>query len=103
MQVNFENRDLVKLYETGKCHKYRIPEKLIRRFVIVVEMLKASDTIYDLWKEPSLHFERLKGHEHSYSVRMDRKSRLEMEIEWENEEKTVGEVFLKEISLHYGD
>ena len=90
MQVNFENRDLLKLYETGKCRKYRIPEKLIRRFVIVVEMLKASDKIYDLWKEPSLHFEGLKGHEHRYSVRLDRKYRLEMEIEWENEEKTVG-------------
>ncbi len=40
MQVNFENRDLGKLFETGKCRKYRIPEKLIRRFVIVVEILK---------------------------------------------------------------
>ncbi|MBW8003257.1 MAG: plasmid maintenance system killer protein [Planctomycetes bacterium] len=103
MQINFENRELKKLYETGKCRKYRIPEKLIRRFLIVVEMLKASDTIYDLWKEPSLNFERLRGQEHSYSVRLDRKYRLEMEIEWENEEKTVGEIFLKEISLHYGD
>ena len=29
--------------------------------------------------------------------------RLEIEIDWENEEKTSGEIYILELSKHYGD
>jgi proteic killer suppression protein len=50
---------------------------------------------------PSLHFERLRGTEKRFSLRITRKYRLEVEIDWEIEEKTMGIVEIEELSKHY--
>ena len=102
MHVEFGKRDLKTLYETGECRKLRLPDEVIRDFAVTVRMLEAAKDIYDLWQEPSLHFEKLQGAKSRYSVRLSRKWRLEMEIEWENDQKTVGIMTLVEISSHYG-
>ena len=61
MQIEFGKRDLQILYETGECRKLRLPEEVIRDFTVTVRMLEAAKYIYDLWQEPSLHFEKLQG------------------------------------------
>jgi len=43
----------------------------------------------------------MKGASSRYSLRINRTYRLEVEIDWENEEKTVGIVGIDEISKHY--
>jgi len=50
----------------------------------------------------SLNFERLQGYPNRYSARVTIKYRIEMEIDWENQEKTVGLVGIVELSGHYG-
>lgn len=102
MQIEFGNRDLRALYETGTCRKLKLPEEVVQDFVVTVRMLEAAKDIYDLWHEPSLNFEKLHGRQSRHSVRLSRKWRLEMEIEWENKEKTIGILTLVEISAHYG-
>ena len=101
MQVIFDNKKLVKLYETGECSKYRISKQILEKFFMRIEQLEAAVDIYDLWKTPSLNFEKMKGKKNRYSVRIDRGYRLEFEIRRDNTEKTKGTVILKEISKHY--
>lgn len=103
MQVEFKNKHLLELYTKGRSRKYNLPKNIIKRFFKVVATLEAADSIHDLWKLTSLNFERLKGFEKRYSVRLSEEMRLEMEIDWENEEKTKGKIFILEISKHYGD
>jgi len=52
---------------------------------------------------PPLHFEKLQGYKNRYSLRVTLKWRLEFEIEWKNEEKTIGKIYICELSQHYGD
>ena len=68
-----------------------------------ISQLEAANNIYDLWQKPSVNFEKLPGFENRYSLRLDRKWRLEIEIEWENKEQTRGKVYIVEVSCHYGD
>ena len=68
-----------------------------------MQQLEASDTIYDLWNTPSLNFEKLEGYINRYSIRLTRSWRLEFELIWENEEKTIGKIIVVELSKHYGD
>ena len=101
MEVNFLNKKLLKLYQTGKSNKYKLDSNVIQGFFEVVAILTASKDILDLWKEPSLNFEKLSGYKKRYSLRITRKYRLEVEIEWENKEKTIGIIGIDEISNHY--
>lgn len=68
-----------------------------------IQQLEAAVTIHDLWKTASINFEALKGCDNRYPVRLDRKWRLEMEIEWEDPDKTKGVISLVELSKHYED
>ena len=102
MELVFTNKKLLALYETGSSTKYKLDQKVIRSFFEVVAVLEAAADIYDLWKLPSLHFEKLTGYENRYSARLDRKWRLELSIEWRNEALTVGVLALEDITNHYG-
>ena len=103
MKVDFRNKRLIELYTKGKSRKYKISEQVLKKFFIGIRALEAAETIYDLWNTPSLKFEKLEGSENCYSIRLTREWRLEMEIDWEDEEKTRGGIFLIELSKHYGD
>ncbi|MCD4783828.1 MAG: type II toxin-antitoxin system RelE/ParE family toxin [Candidatus Eremiobacteraeota bacterium] len=99
MQVDFRNDRLVKLYQSGKSRMYQ--KNIIKKFFMRIQQLEAAKDIYDLWKTPSLNFERMKGHENRYSIRVQDKWRLEMEIEWENSKQNTGTVHIIELSSHY--
>jgi plasmid maintenance system killer protein len=102
VKVEFRNAQLMKLYEEGRARTYPLDASVIRRFVAVVGWFKAAKDIHDLWKLPSLNFEALKGYPNRYSARVSAKYRVEMEIDWENPEKTIGLVGIVELSNHYG-
>jgi toxin HigB-1 len=101
MEATFGNKELEKLYTTGKSKKYPLQNEIVRKFVMCVTKIMAAEDIHDFWRDPSLNFERLRGHENRYSMRLNQKWRLEMEIDWENEEHTVGIFVLEDISNHY--
>lgn len=68
-----------------------------------IQQLEAAYTIHDLQKTSSLNFEKMQGTENSFSVRLNKKWRLEMDIEWEDDKQTRGKITVTELSKHYGD
>lgn len=102
MEIRFNNKKLETLYTTGKSSKYKLQKKDIESFFEVVAILEAAKDIYDLWKQPSLNFERLESFSSRYSARMNGKYRLEMSVEWQDEKMMVGIFGLEDISNHYG-
>jgi len=101
MDFRFDNKDLEKLYTEGKSRKYRLPEDIIDKFFARIQQIEAANDIYDLWKDKGLNFEKLQGYESRYSIRLKLKYRLEMIVEWQNNENSVGEFSIIEISNHY--
>lgn len=101
MEFTFDNKELEKLYTTGKSKKYRLPNDIIDKFFARTQQIEAANTIYDLWNDKGLNFEKMKGSENTYSMRLKIKYRLEMDIEWKNDEKTIGNFIITNISNHY--
>ncbi len=100
MDVYIDNKELEKLYESGKSKKLKLLQDIIDKYFATIQKIDAAKDIYDLWNDPSLKFEKYKKH---YSMRLTGKYRLEMEVKWMNKEKTIGEFHLFDISNHYGD
>ena len=103
MKVLINNKELIKLYETGKSLKLRLPDNVIDKFFATMQKIESASDIYDLWRNPSLKFEKMKGSQNSYSVRLTGKYRLELDIDWNDDSKTTGTFFINSISTHYGD
>ncbi|MCB9282705.1 MAG: type II toxin-antitoxin system RelE/ParE family toxin [Lewinellaceae bacterium] len=101
MEVYIENKDLEDLYRTGRSRKLKLPKQVVDKFFATVQKIEAAETIHDLLADKGLHFEKLKGFDDRYSMRLNQKYRLEMRIEWKNEAHTVGIFFLLTISNHY--
>jgi proteic killer suppression protein len=102
LQIEFRTRHLRDLFEKGKSKKYPLPQQVVKRYVRVVEMCQDAIDIYDLWKLPSLKFEKLEGSDNRFSARLNQKWRLEVEMNWENQQKTKALIVVDEVSKHYG-
>ncbi len=101
MNFRFTNKELEKLYTTGKSKKYKFPNDIIDKFFARIQQIEAAYDIYDLWKDKGLNFEKMEGQEARYSLRLKLKYRLEVQIDWNNVEHTIGEFIVDEISNHY--
>lgn len=101
MDFTFDNKELEKLYTTGKSRKLKLSNDVIDKFFARIQQIEAANTIYDLWNDKGLNFEKLQGYENLYSMRLKLKYRLEMQIEWKNDEKTIGDFIITKISNHY--
>lgn len=102
MKWDFSDRHLQELYEEGRSKKFEFIDKVLaKKFVERVGRIEAAVSIYDLREPPSMNFEALKGYQNRFSIRLDGKHRLEFEIDFENEEKTVGFVRIVTVSKHY--
>lgn len=101
MDFTFDNKELEKLYTTGKSKKYRLPNDIVDKFFARIQQIEAANDIYDLWNNKSLHFEKLTNQGEKHSMRLNSKYRLEMVIDWKNESLTIGEFIITEISNHY--
>ena len=100
MEVDFKNKELLKLYETGSSRKLKLTQDIIDEFFFGVQSIIDAYDIYDLWNDKSLHFEKLTNTE-LYSIRLKKKYRLEMTVDWQNESCTIGIFGLTDISNHY--
>jgi len=103
LNVYINDKELLKLYETGKSKKLRLPVPVIDKFFATIQKIESATSILDFWKNSGLRFEKLKGFKNRYSMRLNIKYRLEIEISWINPEQTIGEFTILEISSHYGD
>lgn len=100
MNVYIDDKELENLYVTGKSRKLKLRPEIIEKYFATIQKIDAARDIYDLWKDPSLNFEKYKKH---YSMRLTGKYRLEMTINWMNENNTIGEFHLFAITNHYRD
>lgn len=67
----------------------------------MINRIIAANDINDLRFPPSNRFEKLTGYENRFSIRIDKKIRLEFEIDFENDERTKGKVWIIDITQHY--
>ncbi|MEP1034411.1 type II toxin-antitoxin system RelE/ParE family toxin [Ekhidna sp.] len=102
MDVYIDDKELEKLYTTGRSKKLKLPVHVVDKFLGTVQKIDAATSIHDFWHDKGLRFKKLEG-EDIYSMRLNSKYRLEMEVTWENDEKTIGTFILKTISNHYDD
>jgi proteic killer suppression protein len=103
LEVHLNDKELEKLYTTGKSAKLKLPENIIDKFFATIQKIEAAITTKDLLADKGLRFEKLKGSKSRYSMRLSAKCRLEMEVEWIDDKLTVGKFYLQKISNHYGD
>ena len=101
MNFTFRNKELEKLYVTGKSKKLKLPNDIIEKFFARLQQIEAANDIYDLWNDKGLNFKKLTNTENSYSMRLKIKYRLEMDINWSNNELTIGDFVITDISNHY--
>lgn len=100
MKVYIDDKELEKLFVTGKSKKLKLPGNVIDKFFATVQKIEAAEDIHDLLSDRGLRFEKLKSSE-IYSMRLNSKYRLEMTVEWQNEASTIGIFILITISNHY--
>lgn len=103
MNVFIDNKELERLYLTGKSRKLRLPQHVADKFLATVQKFEAAVSLADILADTGLHFEKLHGTKKRYSVRLSGKYRLEMEVDWENLDCSTGTFFMKTISKHYND
>lgn len=80
MEIIFDKDYLFELYYKGKCSdkKYRYQPQIIKRYIKVIDLLRASDVVEDLFCFNSLNYEMLKGDKKGIeSVRVNDQYRLE--------------------------
>ena len=101
MEVHIKSKELQKLYEKGTSKKLKLPDNIIDRFFATIQKIDAAIDIYDLWNDPGLNFEKLKGKNNKFSIRLNITYRLEISINWKNESQTIGDFYIEKISKHY--
>jgi plasmid maintenance system killer protein len=103
LEVFINDKELEKLYITGQSRKLKLQEHIVDKFLATIQKIEASLTINDLLADKGLRFEKLRGFENRYSMRLSGKYRLEMEIEWNDDKRIIGKFYFLTISNHYGD
>ena len=102
MKCELAGKHLRDLYTKGTSKKFKFMDrKLCSKFVERVGRIEAAESIYDLRNPPSMEFEKLEGCPSRFSIRLDKKHRLEFDIEFEDEKKTFGSVTVITVSKHY--
>jgi len=87
VRFKFADKDLKLLYETGENQKFSYPAEIVRSFVKRVDAIGSAVTTRDLWKMRSNKFEKMKGYDNRYSMRINDQYRLEMTLEEEGGQK----------------
>jgi len=75
MDFEFHSEELKELYVTGKCSR-RYDVSIVKAFFKRISLIAAAKNENDLRKIKSNHFEKLKGYNDQYSMRLNDKMRL---------------------------
>lgn len=104
MNIEFQNKGLEDLYFLGSTEEKtynRLSKDIIKRYIKVVNYLKAANRIEDIYPIKSLHYEKKKGNLKGIdAVWINDQYRLLFESS-ANEQKIIVNALLLEISKHY--
>lgn len=96
MNFRFQSSELEGLYYEGKgISKY--PDFVARAFFKKIQIIKNAKHEGDIREIKGNHFEKLKGHENKFSLRLNKQYRLIFSIE----ESSKRVIVIEEISNHY--
>ena len=104
MVITFEKSYLRELYETGKSSdkKHRYQSDIARRYKNCIDRLIAADSIEQLYRINSLHYEVLKGDKVGISsIRVNDQYRIEFTVTDEGVEPVITVCNILELSNHY--
>lgn len=104
MDIVFDKDYLSDLYYKGKSgdKKYRFQPQIVRRYVKVVDLLRSTDRVEDLYRFNSLNYEVLRGDKQGIeSVRVNDQYRLEFKTEKLSNEIVVTICNVLDLSNHY--
>lgn len=96
MKFSFQNTDLENLYYMGEGIK-DYPAFVGKAFFKKVSMIKNAKNENDIRAIKGNHFEKIKGEDNLYSIRLNDQYRLEFSIE----ESDCKSILIKKISNHY--
>ena len=96
MDFDFQTSELNDLYYEGKG-KEKYPDYIVRAFFKKIKIINNAKDEGDIRDIKGNHFEKLKGENNLYSIRLNDQYRLIFSIEGSNEKKFL----IKEISNHY--
>ncbi len=100
MLVTFRTARLERCYTSSKVGQREWGDKVARRYIERVNILKASRSAAELSKVPSLRFHAMKGTKRGHhSITLV--DRWRMEISFQDDALTI--VRIEEVSAHYGD
>ena len=100
MELRFRTRKLQKQYEDDREARKAYGEKVARRYIERINIIKATHDIEELQKLPVLHCHELKGRrQDQWAVRLTGFYRLIFTLAGEQLEI----VCIEEVSKHYGD
>lgn len=104
MEINFEEDYLSDLYYKGKCNdkKHRFQPSIIRKYIRVIDILKAAERVEDLFRINSLNYEALTGDKKGReSVRVNNQYRVEFKTKQVVNETIITICNVLELSNHY--
>lgn len=103
MEINFKEEYLRDLYHKGKADKkHRFQPQIIRKYIRVIDLMKAEMNILGLQKYNSLNYEHLYGDKEGLSsVRVNDQYRIEFEEETIDGQAIASICNITELSNHY--
>ena len=104
MDIKFEKKYLSNLYYTGQSgdKKHRFQPQIIRKYIRVIDLLRAASNIEELYGFNSLNYEKLVGDKEGLeSVRVNDKYRIEFKSRQEGTDIMVTICHILELSNHY--
>lgn len=103
MEINFKEKYLRDLYHMGKADKkHRFQPQIIRKYIRIIDLMKAESNVFGLTKYNSLNYEHLHGEKEGLSsVRVNDQYRIEFEEETVDGQAIASICNIIELSNHY--
>jgi len=104
VEITFDKEYLSELYYKGKCtdKKHRFQPEVVRKYIRVIDVLKSTMAIEDLFRLHSLNYEVLTGDKKGIeSVRVNNKYRIEFMTSKVVDKTVVTICNILELSNHY--
>lgn len=104
MEITFEQDYLSDLYYKGKCNdkKHRYQPQIIRKYIRVIDVLRAAERVEDLFRINSLNYEVMNGDKKGReSVRVNNQYRVEFTTEKVVSKTIITVCNVLELSNHY--
>ncbi len=103
MNVFFDQQYLADLYQTGDGgKKHRFQPQIVKKYIQIVDLMKALEDVSGLMKYNSLRYEQLKGDKLGISsVRINDQYRIEFVEEIEDGKIFATICTITELSNHY--